>query len=661
MRRLCMFLCTALLVWSPAATALGALSLKIDRVEHPAFGLANLSFDFPSDGRVSLSIGALRIADHRWRRLRLECAGGGFDAAVLRCERGVLRLPGVRESVRVDFALDMVARTGTLELSVAARGRIAIELLADGSARANVSALDLTLLSEWVPGLVSVSPGGRFDGVFNWRPSRDIELSGRLDGGHFGTRDGLQAAENLGVEVSIRLSPGVGGWDWQATLDWQDGAAYLHPLYVEAGISARAHGDFSDGRLNVREAAISLEGVEQLAASAVIDFRAGALVRAAVALANADLALLGPKWVAPLVAPAAGDRLKFAGRVSGAMEFEHGALRALDAVFDEAGFSFAGGDGGPGLAFGPMSGHVPWRENRSTQASLHIGGGRWQKLALGAFDLDARIERRAVRVDRLRIPVLDGALVLDDLSLNDGDDGWVGGGSLVVEPLSMPLLTEAIGLPSMSGVLSASIPGLRVSPGEVALDGAMVVSVFDGYLRATGLRLLEPFGVGSHLFADIEARHIDLAQLTETFSFGSISGFVDADIRALELVRWKPVGFAARIDSSPGHYRRRISQRAVQNISALGGAGAMAAIQRGILGFFDTFGYSRIGLGCELRAGVCEMDGIGKPGADGRFVIVSGGGIPALDVIGYNPRVDWPVLVDRLQRVIAGNTAAEVR
>ena len=194
------------------------------------------------------------------------------------------------------------------------------------------------------------------------------------------------------------------------------------------------------------------------------------------------------------------------------------------------------------------------------------------------------------------------------------------------------------------------------------LDGALVISVFDGYLHATGLRLREPFGVASYLSADIEARHIDLAQLTEAFSFGSITGFVDADVRGLELAHWRPVGFDARIVSSPGDYRRRISQRAVQNIGALGGAGAIAAIQRSLLQVFDTFGYSELGLHCRLERGVCLMDGIdGETRANGGFVIVRGGGVPALDVIGYNRRVDWDELVNRLQRVIAENVSPELR
>lgn len=38
-----------------------------------------------------------------------------------------------------------------------------------------------------------------------------------------------------------------------------------------------------------------------------------------------------------------------------------------------------------------------------------------------------------------------------------------------------------------------------------------------------------------------------------------------------------------------------------------------------------------------------------------------GGGIPALNVIGYNRRVDWSELVNRLQRVVADNVTPELR
>ena len=117
--------------------------------------------------------------------------------------------------------------------------------------------------------------------------------------------------------------------------------------------------------------------------------------------------------------------------------------------------------------------------------------------------------------------------------------------------------------------------------------------------------------------------------------------------------------FDADFRDSPGRYPKKISQRAVENITALGGAGAAAAIQRSFLRFFDEFNYSDIGLSCKLRGDVCEMGGVSSTPQG--YVIVKGSGIPAITVLGYNRIVGWNELLDRLKRVTSGNTKAIVR
>jgi hypothetical protein len=92
----------------------------------------------------------------------------------------------------------------------------------------------------------------------------------------------------------------------------------------------------------------------------------------------------------------------------------------------------------------------------------------------------------------------------------------------------------------------------------------------------------------------------------------------------------------------------------VQNISSIGGAGAGAAIQRSFLGFFETFGYDKIGLSCKLRNGICEMGG--AENAAGGFTLIKGGGLPSVNVVGYNRFVGWQELLDRIQAVIDGNS-----
>ena len=97
----------------------------------------------------------------------------------------------------------------------------------------------------------------------------------------------------------------------------------------------------------------------------------------------------------------------------------------------------------------------------------------------------------------------------------------------------------------------------------------------------------------------------------------------------------------------------------MQNISALGGTGDVAALQRSYLRFFENFGYDRIALSCMLRNGVCAMDGVEPVG--GGYVIIKGGGIPAINVVGYNRSVDWNELLSRLQRVMQDNVQAVVK
>ena len=657
------------------AQAIERLRLRVADVVNPAFALHDIEAEFDAgSGTAVVSVGRARAGARRVRDVRLRCGRAALSFEGLTCHDAELRVAGKRMPAVLDLEMNLRSGRTHLAATLGQGGRVDVLHDDDGSVRAALAEVPaeglLALLQSWSPEIARAArdfkPVGQASGEIDWtRAGAGASRLGarlRLAGAGFGTADGLRAAENIDLALAVDARQSGDTWHWQTNVDWQQGAAYLHPLYLEAGPKLSARGQLAGKQVRVEHAELALEGVRRLSATATANLDALDGASIALALDGADLALIGPRWIAPLLAPASADRLRFAGHLSGALRLQQGRVQALDGVFEDAGVSLGGAADGAGVALGPVAGKVSWAPGVRSRARLEVGGGRWEKLTLGPFVIDAELADDAVQFARTSIPVLDGALVLDGLALSRVQSGWQGSGSVVIEPVSMPALTAALELPPMSGVLSASLPGLRVSPGEIALDGALVISVFDGYLHATGLRLREPFGVASHLSADIQARHIDLAQLTETFSFGSITGFVDADVRGLELARWRPVGFDARIVSSPGDYRRRISQRAVQNIGALGGAGAMAAIQRSLLRVFDTFGYSELGLHCRLARGVCLMDGIeGGARADGGFVIVRGGGVPALDVIGYNRRVDWDELVNRLQRVIAENVSPELR
>ena len=661
---------------APRAHAIEGLRLAIADITHPALSVHDVQLEFSGTrSTLELHIAHLRLGDRSWRKLHLSCPQASLSAQGVRCRGAALRVGGHGLPLVLDFQTDLAGSVVAVELRLSSGAQVSLSLDDEGRFEAGLARFgveDLAMLAsllspQGAPDALRYLTRGQVDARLVWegasagRAHDSLMFMAQLSEAAFSTVDGLRAGEGLGVGVDVSARATSAGWDWQAQVAWEHGEAYLHPLYLQAGPVLNAAGAFHAEQIEIHNATLELEGVAQLAFAARIERAGLTLEDFALSLAGGDLAILGPRWIAPLLAPALGERLRFAGHVGASLEVEEGRVLAFDVVFDAAEMSLAAADGGRGFGFGPLTGHLPWLAGSSTRAQLQVQGGYWEALALGAFDVDAMLKGQQARFESMRIPLLDGMLVLDEVELRRESQDWLGRGSVVMEPVSMRLLTQALGLPSMGGLLSASLPGVRVSPGEITFDGAVVMSVFDGYVQATQLHVREPFGVASHARADIEARHLDLAQLTDTFSFGSITGFVDADVHGLELVRWRPTSFDARLLSSPGDYRRRISQRAVQNISALGGAGAMAVLQRGVLGLFDTFGYRELGFQCVLAGGVCLMSGIdGGERADGSFQIVRGGGIPALDVIGYNRRVDWNELVGRIQRVIDENVTPEL-
>jgi hypothetical protein len=154
------------------------------------------------------------------------------------------------------------------------------------------------------------------------------------------------------------------------------------------------------------------------------------------------------------------------------------------------------------------------------------------------------------------------------------------------------------------------------------------------------------------LNAELEFKDLDLEILTRTFSFGKITGKLEGVIRALQLEDWTPVAFDARFATpEDDDSRHRISQKAVDNISNLGGAGVSGALSRGFLSFFEDFGYKRLGISCRLANGVCEMSGV-RPAENG-YYLVEGGGIPRISIKGYNRQTDWQLLLDQLRAISA--------
>jgi hypothetical protein len=193
------------------------------------------------------------------------------------------------------------------------------------------------------------------------------------------------------------------------------------------------------------------------------------------------------------------------------------------------------------------------------------------------------------------------------------------------------------------------VPRVEYRDRQLSFGGDLEARVFDGRIVGRNLRLQDPLGRWSRLFAEVTLENLDLSLVTDTFTIGSITGRLEGEVRQLELFAWSPVAFDATLRTPPGdRSAHRISARAIGNISNIGGGGGgvYGALQSGLFRLFDTYRYDRLGIRCRLENDVCLMSGIEPVGAG--YYLLKGKGLPRIDIVGNVGRVNWPQLVSQI-------------
>ena len=342
--------------------------------------------------------------------------------------------------------------------------------------------------------------------------------------------------------------------------------------------------------------------------------------------------------------------LDTAGRVGGQLQVHDGSLGALQLELQEVTLQ----DRQQRFGLAQASGRVNWSGSGDVQRSeLSWDSGSVYRVALGPARITVESGDRSVRLlEAARIPVLDGQLQVDAFDLDYGAGtalNWHVDG--VLTPVSMTELSRALGWPEFAGKLSGVIPSVRYQDGDLAVGGILLVRVFDGEVTLRNVRLEQPLGLVPRLQLDARASNIDLELLTRAFSFGRIEGRLEGRIDGLEMESWRPVAFDA-VFATPedDRSRHRISQKAVDNISSIGGGGVGGALSRGFLRFLEDFPYDRLGIRCRLENGVCAMGGV-APAANGYYLVKGRFIPPRLDVVGYADRVDWHSLIAQIMAV----------
>lgn len=477
----------------------------------------------------------------------------------------------------------------------------------------------------------------------------------------FSDAAGMHAAEGLKGQLDFTLAQHGDGWQLQPALGWTAGEVYWEPYYLK-GEGHQLSGDFliSENKVRFDQLNVQLNNVGTLNLRGQYDLNDSQIVTLDVSLSDLDLHAAFPLLFKPLLKESILQQTELSGHIALNAHVSGAQLTSFDLRLHDVSVI----DQQQHFAFEHIDAHVPWDYDAKEKVTLSYQSGQLRGLPLGKANLALEVNRYAWTAPKITMPILDGALELNNLSAARLGGHWYWHLGADIQNLGMPQLSQAFGWPIMQGSASVHIPLVTYSNAALRTDGEMVFKVFDGEATVSRLSLDNPLGNAPQLSADVSMRALDLGKLTQTFSFGSIEGKLDGDVHGLVLQNWQPVAFDARFHSSPGDYRKKISQRAVENISALGGAGAVAAIQRSVLRFFNAFNYDKIGLSCRLANDICTMGGLPEErpkSTDEGYLIVKGSGIPAISVKGFNATVGWDDLLSRIQRITNENTEAIVR
>ncbi len=688
--RACALAASLLVLPVMTAEAASRVSISAAQVDFPGLQIQQLDARWKSDGQVAVRAGRVSgiSATGPLARLSVDCANLTISGDTLKCEGG--RLSGTLGSLG-DQDTRFTARRqadGSLRLNLdsfaLAGGQAVIQIKLDGShweIESDLQALDLEAVAKlaqpWLELPEGFAVAAAVGGTARARGREDniagADLSLAFEQLDFADQAGTLAGEAVSAQLTLALlADTAGSFRAGGKLVLTGGQAYSDPLFLDFGVNAmdlEFDGILSaDGsRFEASAFALDHHGVAQVSGSATLDLLGDTLLtQARTRIAAVHLATALPAYVQPYLLSTAFKDIQGAGAISGEADIDEGLPSRLELKLDDVALDSQTGS----LFVAGLSGSFSWFDEAlrnelgpKVDSEVFKSYLAWREARLwgiefGAAEIPFTTTGNHFRLlDPVLLPIFDGGLLVETLRIRHaGAPQMYVRFDAELQPISVAQIGRAMGWPEFSGKLSGRIPRLELADGLVTLGGNIEASVFDGSIVIRDLKMREPLGKFPRLFASIDIDNLDLERVTNTFSFGMMTGRLSGKVEGLETFNWMPEAFDARFHTTPGDKSpHRISQRAVANLSSIGGGsgGAVtAALQAGVMRFFDTFRYDRIGLSCVLVNDVCQMDGVAKAGAG--YYIVKGSGIPRIDVIGSQKRVAWRRLVAQLSAIIDG-------
>lgn len=490
---------------------------------------------------------------------------------------------------------------------------------------------------------------------FKSRPN-DFAANIDFNQASFSDATGIHAGEKLTGKMLIAANKQTDTWHWSGIFNWTEGELYWQPFYFgKAGNIFAIGGTFKAPMLHITDASLQVNDIGTMSASAHINTQTKVVEDVKIVANDVDFAGLYALVLKPMVEKSAFGNLKVSGRADWKIDVKNlqpvnFELNLRDANIEDLNGKFALSD---------ISAHIPWDYEIPQTVTLAYSKGHVLKIPLGNTNLKAELNRYSLTAPSLVLPVLDGALKFEDVSAAYLGQQWFWHLKMQLDPISMNQFSKTLGWPEMQGKIDGQVPLITYANKQLVMDGKMQFNMFNGSVAMEGLRIDDLLGNVPRLYANLQMRDIDLGDLTRTFNFGVIEGKLEGDVKDLQLENWKPVRMDAIIQTADGKHLKKVSQRAVENITALGGVGTAAALQRTFLRFFKEFNYEKMGLSCQLRGDVCKMGGVESTPTG--YIIVKGKGAPTVNVNGYTEYVSLSDLIARMKRIADSNSKMIVK
>ncbi len=666
-------LTVVLFLINSTATALDEASFTVGTIESGGWKLQGIRIDLTdlakNPQKLTLTINQLSLPKpfDDLNLINIHCSSFTWQNNELLCAQGRAKLSSKRwQSPTANFSFHVKEKHSTLTLTnlQLAGGVISVDAEEQNNQwklRINAKAVDSTLIQKlFQPALFNLK-NGRINFKLNASGNHSLidyfSLTTELNGLTVQTKNGRFATEALILNIKLKAQNHQGLWQWQSQTYFTGGALYVEPLYLEADkqqpLIFDAQGNWSENNKRAEIIYASFQHANTLAinGSAIVDYDKGVkLEKAELSLHSDDLQKLSAVYLKPFFEQTALAGITFAGTINSDVSIAQGSLTALTAIVNK----FAVKDPTERIKVEGGFGTINWSTNETfNQPSTFT----WQQLQLYSLPIGRSRLLFLTRANSFKLlektllPFLGGVIAINQLdwqAKKQDDPEIYFAGSL--NDISLEQWSKALNWTPLSGTISGNIPEVEYRNKTLNLGGELLIKVFDGDIRITKLASSGLFTNFPKFYSDMEINNLDLDKLTGKFDFGGITGKLSGFVRQLTLENWHPVSFYAWLGTpDDDDSRHRISQKAVKNIASIGGGGASDILSRSFLNIFETFGYDKIGLGCYLHNGVCQMMGV-KAVPEG-YAIITGGGLPRLDVIGYNPRLDWNVLMERLSRI----------